>query len=304
VDGIGTDGDQRRERVMNVGDPMMLNTHLDRPVTLETRGARTVVVKRYNNGGAAAVHAVMVALWTSPLGGDRVPPAVPEPLALDGDCVVMEHVNGRELGTRRDGWSGDHLPELVTLVADFNLCGVSVDRRRSGAALVRSLARKHTELATGHAPSALVVEFDAALRAIERAAPSDEQLVLSHGDCSPRNVLVSDAGLRLIDFDRLAMSGPGRDVAYLGAWVWASLLLNEGRVSWQLADELVDRYCDEVRGRHAGVSSTIIDTVRRTTAFHRAAALLRIAHGWSAMAARPDLAVEVCVEAQRQPIDP
>ncbi|MGD9792080.1 MAG: phosphotransferase family protein [Acidimicrobiia bacterium] len=284
---------------MSVEEPVMLNGHLDRPVTLENRGDGPVVVKRYPNGGAAAIHTIMTALWSSPLGEARRPPGVPQPLALEGDRVVMEHVSGHELGTRNEGWDGSHIAELIALVADFNLCGVTVDRQRGATALVRSLRRKHHELTDQGASVELLSEYHKALDALRSTLPGLEPMVLSHGDCSPRNVIVSGCGLRLIDFDRLQMAGPARDVAYLGAWVWASGLLNEGRPSWELGDELLDRYNRQLMLRRDGSASMLIDAVAGTTPFHRSASLLRIAHGWSAMAARPDLAIEVCVEARR-----
>ena len=69
--------------------------------------------------------------------------------------------------------------------------------------------------------------------------------MVSHGDFSPRNVLIGDGGLVLIDFDRLQMAGAGRDVQHLAAWAWVTEV-TAGRVDpvagWALGDRFEIAY--------------------------------------------------------------
>jgi aminoglycoside phosphotransferase (APT) family kinase protein len=105
-------------------------------------------------------------------------------------------------------------------------------------------------------------------------------VVVSHGDFAPHNVLRTDRGLVLIDFDRLQMAPRERDLAYWGAYLWVKALLAGSTPSWQHGDDLADHY-QETSGQ---------PTDHRSYRFHRAAALLRIGLGRSAMRDHPDLA--------------
>lgn len=156
-------------------------------------------------------------------------------------------------------------------------------RRRSASRILRSLERKVPEL-----HDSLRVPFAQVVAGLGRRVPSGERLVISHGDFSPRNVLVTRSTLVLIDFDRLQMAGPARDVEYLGAWAWATTCLNGGQPDWELGDRFAAEY-----ELVAGAASL------EHRSFHRAAALLRIAHGWSALRTRPDVAYAVVAEAAR-----
>ncbi len=271
----------------------LVGLHADRPVHVETRGAEKVVVKRYVAGGAEAVYAQMSALWSSPFGAARRPPGLPRPIGINADReeVEMQFLPGDPIGSRGDlGLSVRLLPEVARLLADLHDSGVQADRRRSPAALLRSCRRKVEELeSTG---SSLVV--DLGRRVVQRLAdsvPSSPELVLSHGDFSPRNVLLTPDGLALIDFDRLQMAAPERDISYWGAWTWVTMLTTGAQPSWQVADDLALSY--------NGFRTGSPDTDPSSPAFYRAVALLRIAHGWSALQAAPQTAAQVLREALR-----
>jgi aminoglycoside phosphotransferase (APT) family kinase protein len=275
----------------------LVGLHADRPVHVETRGAEKVVVKRYVAGGAEAVYAQMSALWWSPFGTARRPPGLPCPIGInaDRDEVEMQFLPGDPIGSRGDlGLSVQLLPEVARLLADLHGSGVQVDRRRSPAALLRSSRRKVEELESAgeQAHSSLVA--DLAHRVVERLAdsvPSSPELVLSHGDFSPRNVLLTPDGLALIDFDRLQMAAPERDISYWGAWTWVTMLTTGAQPSWQVTDDLASSY-----NRFRPISA---DPEPSSAAFYRAVALLRIAHGWSALQAAPQTAAQVLREALR-----
>jgi len=131
---------------------MLLGNHLDRPVRLEARQGREVVVKAYRRGGSRQVHDDMLTLWRSPFGRDRRPPGLPEPLSVDPstDELVMARVPGLPLGSRGDlGDSAPRLPEVMALLADLHQSGVTVSRVRSAHRIVASSRRKVSDLQAG-----------------------------------------------------------------------------------------------------------------------------------------------------------
>ena len=79
--------------------------------------------------------------------------------------------------------------------------------------------------------------------------------------------------------------GAARDVEYWGAWAWATLRLSGHPGSWQLAARYREAYLAHRPDARA--------ELERTAPFHRTAALLRIAHGWSALRADPDTMASV-----------
>jgi aminoglycoside phosphotransferase (APT) family kinase protein len=206
----------------------------------------------------------------------------------------MQFLPGDPIGSRGDlGLSVQQLPEVARLLADLHSSGVRVDRRRSPAALLRSSHRKVDELdRTGIERSGSAEVAQLARRVVERLAaglPTPTELVLSHGDFSPRNVLLTPNGLALIDFDRLQMAAPERDISYWGAWTWVTMLTTGRQPSWRVGDDLALAYH---RFRPAAPEPA-------PSAFYRAVALLRIAHGWSALQAAPQTAALVLREALR-----
>lgn len=132
--------------------------------------------------------------------------------------------------------------------------------------------------------------FTNAIAHVAAARPDGEFLVVSHGDFSPRNVLDGAESLVLIDFDRLQMAGPGRDVGYLAAWCWATNAQRGGVGSWALGDAFASAYA---RCGGLAISPTAMS-------FHRACALLRIASSWTALADQPLVASRIIEEAVSQ----
>ena len=253
--------------------------HGNRKVQTSADGTGASVAKRYTDADASIIFADMQDLWNSPFGAVRTPRSMPEPLAVTESVVTMSYVDGQPLGTRGSlGTTLDRLPEVASLLGDLHNCGVRVPRRRNPDRLLRSLGRKAERIAHG-----LRGPFSEAIGELEAVRPSDEELVVNHGDFSPRNLLVSGSGLVLIDFDRLQMSGRGRDLGYFGTWIWVTeFMLDLTRVpTWDAADELLGLYA-----RSNGANET---SLHRSATFYRGAALLRIAESWSVLANRPDL---------------
>lgn len=264
---------------------MLIGEHLDRPVRLEVRDGRAVVVKTYRRGGSRDVYDQMLALWLSPIGSERHPPGLPQPLSVDPGTgeLVMARAPGRPLADRDDlGDSVRRLPEVAALLADLHTSGVTIKRVRSAKRLVASSLRKAADLGAANlAPQASTAGWavaDAADRLVgmlDRCCPTDETLVPSHGDFSPRNILGDVSGLVLVDLDRMQMADPAHDLAHWGAWTWATDAINGHVPTWDVLGDLVGHYTAHLGGlpRIAGGS----------LAFHQAVALLRIVHGWSAL---------------------
>jgi Phosphotransferase enzyme family len=259
-----------------------VNTHADRLVQTHDDGTgRRVVTKRYTEADGNAIYQEHLALWKSAFGERRSPPGVPQPLSFDPlvGVVTMEHIPGAPLAVR--GTLGDTLEQthrVAELLADLHSSGVPLSRRRSTAAVVRSVQRKAASL-----PAAFA-EFRRLADRLAACAPVDDQYVVSHGDFSPRNVLLTPETQRLtiIDFDRLQSASPARDVAYWGAWIWTTQRLCDEEASWLPGDQFAAAYLRCAPDKTDAVTSHL--------AFHRAAALARIVHGWSALATRDDLA--------------
>jgi aminoglycoside phosphotransferase (APT) family kinase protein len=229
-----------------------------------------VIRKRYRRADALEVFGAMTDLWQSPFGASRVSPGLPQPLRLHSDRSGMDMacVDGRMLGERGDvGFLPQRLSDVAALLADLHSSGVVVPRRRTAAKLVASLQRKFAD--QPHA----VVDHLAVL-----APHLHETVAVSHGDFSPRNVVVGAHGLVLIDFDRVQMAGAGRDVQHLAAWAWVTEV-TAGRVDptggWALGDRFEMAYAERRPALH--------DELRHTRAFHRASSLVRIATSWSAL---------------------
>jgi aminoglycoside phosphotransferase len=260
-----------------------MSAHPDRPVTIHDDAmGRTVVAKRYLHADAATIYREHVALWRSTFGEQRTPPGLPAPLAFDAHAgvVTMTHVPGEPLATRGSvGGALDHAPAAARLLADLHRCGVQVSRRRGAAAVVRSVHRKAAEIGD----EAVRAAYLGLAEELSIRAPADGALVVSHGDFSPRNVMRGPGGeLTLIDFDRLQLASPARDVAYWGAWIWSTRRLCGDEPSWLPGDRFAVRY--------SRCAPELADEAAAGLAFHRAAALARIVHGWSALACRADVA--------------
>jgi hypothetical protein len=269
--------------------------HLDRPVWLDTTNATSVINKRHGRGDAASVYRNMQTLWQSPFR-----PYMPEPLALNVETqvVTMEALDGSPMGRRGDGGTAitqrHHVAQLLTAL---HHSGATVARHRDRVRLIESLRRK---IVDGELERTIDI-IDAVSNRTDACAP-----VVCHGDFSPRNVLVANpakqpgestdsslhAGgdrdatrLWLIDFDRLQMASPARDVAYWGAWLWVTAVMNNQPPSWASANGFAEAY---LRANH---------DVTADVDFHRACALVRIAASWSVLRDRPAVRSVILAEA-------
>jgi aminoglycoside phosphotransferase (APT) family kinase protein len=258
--------------------------HRDRPVTLVPTTAGALVVKELDAARAHRVATWMTALWDGPIGVRRSAAGIPEPVGSSGRFVAMSHVPGEQLAVR-----GELPPrreaEVAALLADLHRSRVPGLPLRDGEAIVRSIGRKLAEM-----PPARRELFAPTVDVLAALIPMEEELVTTHGDWAPRNILVSDAGLRMIDLDRLQLAHPARDVAYYGAWCYATEFTLGRAPCWDVGDALVTEYA---RARPDS-------DVRRTLPFHRAAALIRIAHGWSALTSDDRAIAVIAAEALRQ----
>ncbi len=244
--------------------------HDDRLVRRVRSGELEVIRKRYAHGNAPDVFESMSALWRSTFGSTRLPPGLPQPLRLhdDGTTMDMSVVDGPMLGTRGDtGRLADLLDDVARLLADLHGSGVTVPRRRNAPRLVASLDRKF-----GGERQPTIELLDQTARSVE------ERSVVSHGDFSPRNIVLTPAGPALIDFDRLQMAGAGRDVQHMAAWVWVTEV-TAGRADPAAGWHLGDRFEASYSTRRPGTAVELA----RSRGFHRASALMRIAMSWSSV---------------------
>ncbi len=274
--------------------------HADRPVRIERHGSNAVVVKRFTNGNGNAVFAEMEELWASSFGSSRVAhgpanPGMPQPLSFDaatGD-LRMKLIAGPAMGRRGAiGVSIDRGAEAGELLAALHESGVRPTRLRGPSQICRSITRKAADL-QGTKVGDRLRDVATRLPVQWLAAPHEEAVdfVPTHGDFSPRNVLISRDGLRVIDFDRLQLAHPARDVAYWAAWLWATQLTIGEQPSWEAAQSFIDGY--------ASVTGQGPREWGREYDFQRCAALARIAHGWSALRRDESSAVAILDEALR-----
>lgn len=270
-----------------------IGLHTDRPVRMETHDGRTVVVKRYLDADGARIFDDQMRLWSA-LGAGRST-VVPEPLGWNDQSreLTMEAVAGEPVGARGDlGRAAELTMPVATLIADVHRSSVVVNRRRDARRVVASLQRKSADMRgtideRRYRRAVELLDDPVVIRRIART----EQLVLSHGDWSPRNVLADGDSVYIVDFDRLQMAGAGHDVAYWGAWCWATALIAGGRPDWAM--------CGDFMGAYGAVRPEAFQEIVDTLWFHRAAALLRIAHGWSVLQAAPIMRRAVIAEAVR-----
>ena len=274
-----------------------IGLHADRPVRMEPRDGVVVVVKRYRDADGARIFGDHRRLWEAldGGGGGSRPVAIPEPIVWDDEEreLTMEELPGEPVGARGDlGRSGELAAPIAALIGAVHGSAAEVGRRRDARRIVASLHRKAVDLRGS-------IDERRYRRAVEllddpivlRRIAARETLVLSHGDWSPRNVLADGDTVRIVDFDRLQMAGSAHDVAYWGAWCWATELIVGGRPDWQM--------CNAFTAEYVAVRPQVFQEVVDTLWFHRAAALLRIAHGWSALQAAPLMRRAVISEAVR-----
>jgi Ser/Thr protein kinase RdoA (MazF antagonist) len=235
-------------------------------VGLRTASGTPAVAKLYPAGDGEVAFGNMVALWRSSFGERRDPPGLARPIEYLGgvEVLVMEHLGGRPL-VELDYLTDEAFGNSVELLASLHGCdAVLTSVPRSASRIVRSLRRKEARiavLAPEHAAG-----YRAAVDAAEAAQPEDSQLVCCHGDFSPRNVLSAPERHALIDWDRLKLSDPARDVAHFGAWCWLRAMHYRQADDWSALDRFTAAYASL---RPEAALAGRLD-------FHVAAALLRM----------------------------
>lgn len=270
------------------GEPALVPTgHTDRPVFRVETDQGYVAAKFFEPIRRQAPFRDHSNLWNSPFGASRNPPGLPRPLGWSNSryCLVMEWLEGKPLARRGEPAPRNHIREAAFLLADLHSAGTRHRKTRDVEAILRSLERKCLDVGKSSIG-------DLARRVLDELAlrlPEDHEFVPSHGDFSPRNLILTSAGLRLIDFDRIQLADPARDVAYYGAWSWVTGLLFDGRPDWSIGDEFTVEYL--ARRPDARLSPQLT--------FHKVAALVRIVHGWTVLRNDPDSAQPVLTEALR-----
>jgi hypothetical protein len=236
-------------------------------VGLRTASGTPAVAKLYPAGGGEVAFGNMLALWRSSFGERRDPPGLARPIEYLGgvDVLVMEHLGGPPL-VELDYLTEEAFGSAVELLAALHGCDAVVNSvPRSASRIVKSLRRKEARialLAPEHAAG-----YRAAVDAAEAILPDDGELVCCHGDFSPRNVLQAPDRYALIDWDRLKLSDPARDVAHFGAWCWLRALHERQVRDWSALDRFTAAYAALRPG-------WALD--ERRLDFHVAAALLRM----------------------------
>lgn len=172
---------------------------------------------------AERTFANMMAVWESPFGKTRQPPGLPQPLQVvsNPSVVLMEHIPGRPLAEMGPALER-HFDDAIRLLAQLHSCGVKPETKRSSRGIVRSAQRKAAragQLAPRHAEL-----LNSLATALEAQRVGDTELVPSHGDFSPRNVLAGGERMALIDWERFQLADPARDVAYFGTWGWLEVM--------------------------------------------------------------------------------
>ena len=235
-------------------------------VGLRTASGMAAIGKLYRAGGGEVAFQNMQALWRSSFGERRDPPGLARPIEylVEVEVLVMENLGGRPL-VELDYLAEDALRNSVELLASLHGCdAVLTSMPRSASRIVKSLRRKEARIAE-LAPE-YAAGYSSAVDAVESAQPDDQELVCCHGDFSPRNVLDAPDRYALIDWDRLKLSDPARDVAHFGAWCWLFSLHRHKVSDWSALDRFAAGYASL---RPQAALEERID-------FHLAAALLRM----------------------------
>jgi aminoglycoside phosphotransferase (APT) family kinase protein len=232
-----------------------------------------MVIKIYQFGKGRETFDNMTRLWESRFGEHRSPPGLPRPVAFfeGSNVLVMERLNGYPM-VEQMAPGLDRLPELAGTLADLHSSEAVFARRRDAKRTVRSIERKVADLAGLEVEKRFVRVTSRLLERLPEASSSAShapvELVPSHGDFSPRNILVSSRSIAFIDWDRCQLADPARDLAYFGAWCWVMELSTGRRPDWKSGDELIDQY-QTIRP---------VPGLMDRIGFYRAVGLARIAH--------------------------
>jgi hypothetical protein len=91
--------------------------------------------------------------------------------------------------------------------------------------------------------------LDALLRELEASMPSIDRLVLSHGDFSARQLLVTPNGLAVVDFDAMCLAPAAFDPA-----TYAAHVVSGGPDDLAAASEVLETLLEGYGGRPPGLS--------------------------------------------------
>jgi hypothetical protein len=259
---------------------------------LRSRGGMSVVGKFYPAGGGEEAYANIQEVWRSSFGERRRPPGLPRPVEYLPDLrmLVIERLEGRplvELTGRGRGVAAD----AIRLLASLHSSDAKPTRRRSADRIIRSIRRKSNRVAL-LAPS-YAGHFRAVTEALEEHRPSDSELVPSHGDFGLRNLLLVEERLILVDWDRLQLADPARDLAFWGTAHWVRALQDGATPDWSALDRATAVYASARGGAPP----------RDRLRFHVAAGLMRVAHNRVELGPReaelvPRLATEALAQLQ------
>lgn len=237
----------------------------DRATVLVGRGESARAVARFSPPAVAQrTWENMTALWNSPFGTTRATAGMPEPLELfeEDGAVLMEWVAGGPLAEMGDGWE-KHFDDAIRLLARLHDCGVRTGLERGSRGIVRSARRKSVRAGERAPQHAEALRRLAA--ALEAHRVSDAELVPSHGDFSPRNVLAGGGRMAIIDWERFQLADPARDVAYFATWSWMEVLKRGRMPDNKLLKRALDVYTAARPTAH----------LKKRLPFHVAAGLMR-----------------------------
>jgi hypothetical protein len=208
----------------------------------------------------------MRKLWVSSFGERRPKPGLPRPVEYlpKPGVLICEDVGGRPL-LELPRITDLDIRAAVELLAALHSSDVQPDSRRTARGIVRSAHRKAARVAELAPQYADAVQELANSIEVHRA--KDTELVPSHGDFSPRNVLVTSNSFVLVDWERLQWADPARDVVYFGISNWLAWL-RRGRLPDR---KLLERAIEVYQECRPGAA------LKKQLQFHIAAGLLRIA---------------------------
>jgi phosphotransferase family enzyme len=104
--------------------------------------------------------------------------------------------------------------------------------------------------------------LDALLRRLEATVPSIDRFVLSHGDFTARQLLVTPAGLAVIDLDALRLAPAALDPA-----TYAAYLVFGGPDDLDEASEVLDELLEGYGGRPLGLSWYLATSILRQAGY-------------------------------------
>ena len=250
------------------GEPFPIGRPDRTTIPMLTGSGYPVVAKIYSDDGGHACFANMRALWSSSFGQERNPPGLPRPIDYlhEHRVLVLERVVGRALAETGET-DAVGVQEAVRLAAALHDSDARPGRRRSARGILRSLRRKVERIS--RLEPALGAEVRRVVDLLEGSRRKESELVPTHGDFSPRNVLVGPGRSVLIDWDRFQFAHPARDVAYFGAWCWVDRLRRGQSRSWSVLEDALKTY--EALRPWSGLAASLD--------FHVAAGLVRIVEG-------------------------